>query len=101
MVASVDMHHFTGHAGAEIGQKIEGGIADGRYILKWNELNSPLKRNITTEEVGNAGLYLLSDMGTGVTGEVLHVDAGYHIVGMVKTSSAKQIAELLSGFEGE
>jgi len=77
------------------------GIADGRYILKWNELNSPLKRNITTEEVGNAGLYLLSDMGTGVTGEVMHVDGGYHVVGMVKTSSAKQIAELLSGFEGE
>ncbi len=77
------------------------GIADGRYILKWNELNSPLKRNITTEEVGNAGLYLLSDLGTAVTGEVMHVDGGYHVVGMVKTSSAKQIAELLSGFEGE
>ncbi len=77
------------------------GIADGRYILKWNELNSPLKRNITSEEVGNAGLYLLSDLGTAVTGEVMHVDGGYHVVGMVKTSSAKQIAELLSGFEGE
>jgi enoyl-[acyl-carrier protein] reductase I len=77
------------------------GIGDARYILKWNELNSPLKRNVEPKEVGNAGLYLLSDLGTGVTGEVLHVDAGYHIVGMVKTSSAKQIAELLSGFEGE
>ena len=77
------------------------GIADGRYILKWNELNSPLKRNITSEEVGNAGLYLLSDLGTAVTGEVMHVDGGYHVVGMVKTSSAKQIAELLNGFEGE
>ena len=77
------------------------GIGDARYILKWNELNSPLKRNITAEEVGNAGLYLLSDMGTAVTGEVMHVDGGYHVVGMVKTSSAKQIAELLSGFEGE
>ena len=77
------------------------GINDGRYILKWNELNSPLKRNVTTEEVGNAGLYLLSDLGTAVTGEVMHVDAGYHVVGMMKTSSAKQIAELLSNFEGE
>src|SRR5271168_5289518 len=77
------------------------GIGDFRYILKWNELNSPLKRNVLPEEVGNAGLYLLSDMGTAVTGEVMHVDAGYHVVGMVKTSSAKQIAELLAGFEGE
>jgi len=77
------------------------GIGDSRYILKWNELNSPLKRNVEPKEVGNAGLYLLSDLGTGVTGEVLHVDAGYHIVGMVKTSSAKQIAELLGNFEGE
>ncbi len=77
------------------------GINDGRYILKWNELNSPLKRNITAEEVGNAGLYLLSDLGTAVTGEVMHVDGGYHIVGMIKTSSAKQIAELLGNFEGE
>jgi len=77
------------------------GIADGRYILKWNELNSPLKRNITQEEVGNAALYLLSDLGTGMTGEIMHVDGGYHVVGMVKTSSAKQIAELLAGFEGE
>jgi len=77
------------------------GIGDSRYILKWNELNSPLKRNVEPREVGNAALYLLSDMGTGVTGEVMHVDAGYHIVGMVKTSSAKQIAELLGNFEGE
>ena len=77
------------------------GINDGRYILKWNELNSPLKRNVTTEEVGNAGLYLLSDLGTGVTGEVMHVDAGYHVVGMINTSSAKQIADLLGNFEGD
>ncbi len=77
------------------------GINDGRYILKWNELNSPLKRNITQEEVGNAALYLLSDLGTGMTGEVMHVDGGYHVVGMVKTSSAKQISELLANFEGE
>ena len=77
------------------------GIGDSRYILKWNELNSPLKRNIEPKEVGNAGLFLLSDLGTGITGEVMHVDAGYHVVGMVKTSSAKQIAELLGNFEGE
>ena len=77
------------------------GINDGRYILKWNELNSPLKRNIEPKEVGNAGLFLLSDLGTGITGEVMHVDGGYHVVGMIKTSSAKQIAELLGNFEGE
>jgi enoyl-[acyl-carrier protein] reductase I len=77
------------------------GIGDARYILKWNELNSPLKRNVEPKEVGNAALYLLSDLGTAVTGEVMHVDAGYHVVGMVKTSSAKQIAELLGNFEGE
>jgi enoyl-[acyl-carrier protein] reductase I len=77
------------------------GINDGRYILKWNELNSPLKRNITQEEVGNAALYLLSDLGTAMTGEIMHVDGGYHVVGMIKTSSAKQIAELLGNFEGE
>src|ERR1700676_5592421 len=58
------------------------GIGDFRYILKWNEINAPLKRNVTTTEVGNAALYLLSDLGSGVTGEVLHVDAGYHIVAM-------------------
>ena len=58
------------------------GIGDFRYIMKWNELNSPLRRNVTTEDVGKSALYLLSDLGTGVTGETLHVDAGYHIVGM-------------------
>lgn len=58
------------------------GIGDFRYILKWNELNSPLRRNVTTEDVGKSALYLLSDLGSGVTGETLHVDAGYHIVGM-------------------
>ena len=58
------------------------GIGDFRYILKLNELNSPLKRNTTIEEVGNAGLYLLSDLSTGVTGEIHHVDSGYHVVGM-------------------
>jgi enoyl-[acyl-carrier protein] reductase I len=58
------------------------GIGDFRYILKWNELNSPLRRNVTTEEVGNAALFLLSDLGKAVTGETMHVDAGYHVVGM-------------------
>jgi enoyl-[acyl-carrier protein] reductase I len=58
------------------------GIGDFRYILKWNEYNSPLRRTVTIEEVGDTAVYLLSDMGRGVTGEVHHVDAGYHIVGM-------------------
>ncbi len=58
------------------------GIGDFRYILRWNEYNAPLRRNVTIEEVGQAGAYLLSDMSRGVTGEVHHVDAGYHIVGM-------------------
>ena len=58
------------------------GIGDFRYIMKWNELNSPLRRNVTQEEVGKAALYLLSDLGSAVTGEILHVDAGYHVVGM-------------------
>lgn len=58
------------------------GIGDFRYILKWNQYNSPLKRNATIEDVGGAGLYLLSDLGAGVTGEVHHVDCGYHVVGM-------------------
>ncbi|QOL79873.1 enoyl-ACP reductase FabI [Pseudooceanicola spongiae] len=58
------------------------GIGDFRYILKWNELNSPLRRNVTIDDVGKSALYLLSDLGSGVTGENLHVDSGYHIVGM-------------------
>jgi enoyl-[acyl-carrier protein] reductase I len=58
------------------------GIGDFRYILKWNEYNSPLRRTVTIEEVGNAAVFLLSDLGKAVTGEIVHVDAGYHIVGM-------------------
>ncbi len=58
------------------------GIGDFRYIMKWNEYNSPLRRNVTTEDVGKSALYLLSDLGSGVTGETHHVDAGYHVVGM-------------------
>ncbi|WP_046864648.1 enoyl-ACP reductase FabI [Microvirga massiliensis] len=58
------------------------GIGDFRYILKWNEYNSPLRRTVTTDEVGETGAYLVSDLSRGVTGEILHVDAGYHVVGM-------------------
>jgi enoyl-[acyl-carrier protein] reductase I len=67
------------------------GIADSRYILKWNEYNSPLRRTVTQAEVGNSALFLLSDLGSAVTGENLHVDAGYHIVGM-KAEDAPDIA---------
>ena len=67
------------------------GIGDFRYILKWNELNSPLRRNVTIEDVGGAGLYMLSDLSSGVTGEVHHVDCGYHLVGM-KQEDAPDIA---------
>jgi enoyl-[acyl-carrier protein] reductase I len=67
------------------------GIGDFRYILKWNELNAPLKRNTTIEDVGGAGLFLLSDLGQGTTGENLHVDCGYHVVGM-KAIDAPDIA---------
>jgi enoyl-[acyl-carrier protein] reductase I len=67
------------------------GIGDFRYILKWNQYNSPLKRNVAVEDVGGAGLYLLSSMSAGVTGEVHHVDCGYHVVGM-KAVDAPDIA---------
>jgi enoyl-[acyl-carrier protein] reductase I len=67
------------------------GIGDFRYILKWNELNSPLRRTVTTNEVGDTALFLLSDLARGITGEILHVDAGYHIVGM-KAEDAPDIA---------
>jgi len=67
------------------------GISDFRYILKWNEYNSPLRRTVTIEEVGAAGLYLVSDLSRGVTGEVHHVDAGYHIQGM-KNEDAPDIS---------
>ncbi len=67
------------------------GIGDFRYILKWNELNSPLRRNVNQDDVGKSALYLLSDLGSGVTGETHHVDAGYHVVGM-KAVDAPDIA---------
>lgn len=71
------------------------GIGDFRKILHWNEFNSPLRRNVTQEEVGNMALALLSPLGTAVTGEVLHVDAGYHIVGMINLDKAQEIGKLL------
>ena len=67
------------------------GIGDFRYIMKWNELNAPLRRNVTIEDVGGAALYLLSDLASGVTGEVHHVDAGYNVVGM-KAEDAPDIS---------
>jgi enoyl-[acyl-carrier protein] reductase I len=67
------------------------GIADFRYILKWNEYNSPLRRTVTIEDVGGAGVYLLSDLSKGVTGEIHHVDAGYHVQGM-KNEDAPDIS---------
>ena len=67
------------------------GIGDFRYILKWNELNSPLRRNVTIDDVGKAGLYLLSDLASGVTGEIHHVDSGYNVIGM-KLEDAPDIA---------
>ena len=74
------------------------GIGDFRYILKWNELNAPLRRNVSIEEVGNAGLYLLSDLGSAVTGEVHHVDCGYNVVGMMAVDAAPAIAEMMTNF---
>ncbi|HEY0116656.1 MAG TPA: enoyl-ACP reductase FabI, partial [Allosphingosinicella sp.] len=67
------------------------GIGDFRYILKWNELNSPMRRNVTIEDVGGAALYLLSDLASGVTGEIHHVDGGYNVIGM-KAEDAPDIA---------
>jgi enoyl-[acyl-carrier protein] reductase I len=75
-------------------------IGDFRYILKWNELNSPLKRNVTIEDVGKAAMFLLSDLGSGVTGEMSHVDCGYHIIGM-KDENAPDIAVALAGNKAE
>ncbi len=76
------------------------GIGDFRYILKWNEYNAPLKRNVTIQEVGGSALYLLSDLGSGVTGEVHHVDAGYHTVGMVSVENADKTGALLNSMSG-
>ena len=73
------------------------GIGDFRVILRWNELNAPLGRNVTIQDVGNAGLYLLSDLGSGVTGQIQYVDGGYSTVGMVAVEAAAGAAALLQG----
>ena len=74
------------------------GIGDFRYILKWNEFNSPLRRNVSLDQVGNAALYLLSDLSAAVTGEVHHVDSGYHTVGMMAVDVAPEVVKLLRDF---
>ena len=117
MIAGIDMVDLPGDAAREIGEQIHRGIADlgtqgirvnaisagpirtvasagigdFHYILRWNQLNTPMQRNVTIEDVGGAGVYLLSDLSAGVTGEVHHVDCGYHIVGM-KNPAAPDIA---------
>lgn len=77
------------------------GIGDFRAILKWNELNAPLRRNVTLEDVGGAGLYLLSDLSSAVTGEILHVDCGYHTVGMIQVDAADEISDLLASLNNK
>ena len=74
------------------------GIGDFRYIQKWNEYNSPLRCNVSIAQVGGAAVYLLSDLSSAVTGEVHHVDSGYHVVGMMSAEAAPQVVELLHGF---
>ncbi len=74
------------------------GIGDFRYILKWNQLNAPLRRNVTSDEVGQSGLYFLSDLSAAVTGEIHHVDCGYNVVGMLATDAAPDLSELLKDF---
>ena len=73
------------------------GIGDFRVILRWNELNAPLHRNITIQDVGGSALYLLSELGNGVTGELHHVDSGYHTVGMLSVDNAAEVGKLLAG----
>ena len=72
------------------------GIGDFRYILRWNEYNAPMRRVVTIEEVGETAVYLLSPMARGVSGEILHVDAGYHVVGMMNPAAAPKMADLLA-----
>lgn len=75
------------------------GIGDFRFILKWNELNAPLKKNVKQSDVGNSALYLLSDLGSAVTGEIQHVDCGYHTVGMLAVDEVGKISDLLDEFK--
>ena len=72
------------------------GIGDFRYIMRWNELNSPMRRNVTIDDVGKSGVYFLSDLSSGVTGEIHHVDCGYHVVGMMAVDSTQELSELLA-----
>jgi enoyl-[acyl-carrier protein] reductase I len=74
------------------------GIGDFRYILKWNQLNAPMRRNVSLDDVAGAGLYLLSGLSSGVTGEVHHVDCGYHVVGMLAVDAAEPVREMLATF---
>lgn len=74
------------------------GIGDFRHILKWNQFNSPLRRNITLEDVSGSALYLLSDLASGVTGEVHYVDGGYNAIGMMAVDAAPAVREMLEGF---
>jgi enoyl-[acyl-carrier protein] reductase I len=71
------------------------GIGDFRFILRWKEINAPLRRNIRTVEVGNAALFVLSDLGTAVTGETIHVDGGYDILGAMSATGASEVAGLI------
>jgi enoyl-[acyl-carrier protein] reductase I len=71
------------------------GIGDFRAILRWNELNAPLRRNVTIDDVGKSGLFLLSDLSSGITGEIMYVDSGYNVIGMAAVDSAAETAELL------
>jgi len=77
------------------------GIGDFRYILKWNQHNAPIRRNIDLDDVGGAAVYLLSNLSTGVTGEVHHVDGGYHVVGMLAVDAAPAIREMLANFNSQ
>jgi enoyl-[acyl-carrier protein] reductase I len=74
------------------------GIGDFRFIMRWNQYNSPLRRNITSDDVGGAGLYLLSDLSSGVSGEVHHVDGGYHAIGMMVVDAMDNVKDLLDSF---
>jgi enoyl-[acyl-carrier protein] reductase I len=74
------------------------GIGDFRFILKWNQFNAPLRRNVSLEDVAGAGLYLLSGLASGVTGEVHHVDAGYNVIGMLAVDAVPDVREMLEGF---
>jgi enoyl-[acyl-carrier protein] reductase I len=76
------------------------GIGDFRAILRWNELNAPLRRNVSIEDVGKSGMYLLSDLGSGVTGEIHYVDAGYNVTGMIATDAVKENGELMQQLAG-